>query len=584
MCKWFQNLKLQGKFFVILLLALLLVFCGSLLLSRMTEQTYNDALYERTVQLLTLFAQNVQSELDEVTEYSFSILADNVLQEKLSLLNRLSRSDIGWRETSAEINSRVLNMSFVNSSVVSLQLHTANHVSYVHSIYGIGVSGAILTDNAQAVLDAKGSAVWLPDSDESGYLYLLRDIREVEELSLQSLATLCMRVSMNRIVDRCVSPLLSMNMPLLCAIDFQGTRVYASDERLMEIDVSPGDFSLQMLDGNTFFCVPYTPSGSDWSYTAALPYDDILQSLRRSSIMATSIAALALALALIFGSLLISSIVRHFKLLIAKYDAFARGEQIPADEIERYRDRTDEIGELHRQFDRMTAEHQRMIDEIYVKQQLLLEAQMRQLRAQIQPHFLYNTLESITCLADRCADTRIATISTALGHMLRATLNDKRDMIPLREDIAITEEYLSIQRIRYVDQLWAEFQVDEPFLDALIPSMTLQPLVENAVRHGAEEMLEACEIRIYAQRAGRYIDITVEDNGPGMDEDILDKLASGELRPEGLGIGLSNIHQRLQLAFRDEGCGLRIRRENNKTHVIVRILSEVKPHDQAAAG
>ena len=185
MRKWFQNLKLQGKFFVILLLALLLVFFGSLLLSRMTEQTYNDALYERTVQLLTLFAQNVQSELDEVTEYSFSILADNVLQEKLSLLNRLSRSDIGWRETSAEINSRVINMSFVNSSVVSLQLHTANHVSYVHSIYGIGVSGAILTDNAQAVLDAKGSAVWLPDSDESGYLYLLRDIREVEELSLQ---------------------------------------------------------------------------------------------------------------------------------------------------------------------------------------------------------------------------------------------------------------------------------------------------------------------------------------------------------------------------------------------------------------
>lgn len=579
MRKWFRNLKLQGKFFVILLSALLLVFFGTMLTSRMTEQTYNDALYERTVQLLTLFAQNVQSELEEVTNDSFSILGDNVLQSNLSTLNRLSRSDPDWPETNRALSNRITNISFINGNVVSIQLRTANGVSFARSIFGIGVPNEIFSAYAQDVIDAKGSAIWIPDASRPGYLFLLRDVREVEELTLRSLATLGMRVSMDRIVERCISPLLSMDMPLLCAIDFQGTRVYASDDRIMAISMDAGDFSLQTLGGETFFCVPYTPRGSDWSYTAALPYDGVLQSLRKASSLATSIAALAFAIALMLASLLISSIVRHFKLLIAKYDAFARGEPQAADTVALYQDRRDEIGELHRQFDRMAAEHQRMIDEIYVKQQLLLEAQLRQLRAQVQPHFLYNTLESISCLADRCEDPRIATMSTALGHMLRSTLNDKRDIITLREDIAIAEEYLNIQRIRYEDQLRAVFCVDEAFMDALLPSMTLQPLVENAVRHGAEEMLEVCEIRICAQRAGRYTDIIVEDNGPGMDEDILDKLASGELKAEGLGIGLSNIHQRLRLAFRDEGCGLRIRRENGKTHVIVRILSEVKTDD-----
>lgn len=581
---WFRNLRLQWKFFVILLSALLLVFGGMLITSRMTAQTYNDVLYERTVQLLTLFAQNVQSELEDVTDDSFSILADNVLQTRLSQLNRLSRGDPDYIEASREISTRVVNISFVESNVVSVLLRAADGTMYARSIFGTSVPNEIFTAHRQAVETAKGGPVFIPDASTPGYVFLLRDIREVEELRLTSLATLGMRVSMERVVARCTAPLLSMHTPLLCAIDFQGTRVYANDNRIWDVRADDGDFSLQSLGGDTFFCVPYTPRGSDWSYTAALPYDEVLDSLRHASSLSTTIAALALGLALLLASLLISSIVRHFQLLIAKYDAFARGEKPDPADIAPYQDRRDEIGELHRQFDKMAAEHQRMIDEIYVKQQLLLEAQLRQLRAQVQPHFLYNTLESISCLADGCEDARIATMATALGRMLRSTLNDKRDIISLREDIAIAEEYLSIQRIRYVDQLHAVFAVQAEFMDAPLPSMTLQPLVENAVRHGAEEMLEVCEIRIYAQRAGRYIDITVEDNGPGMDEDILDKLASGALQAEGLGIGLSNIHQRLRLAFRDEGCGLRIRRENDKTHVIVRILSEVKVNDQAAAG
>src|SRR5699024_9587199 len=109
-----------------------------------------------------------------------------------------------------------------------------------------------------------------------------------------------------------------------------------------------------------------------------LSYNKIMQSIRWSSGLSTAIAVIALALALRLGSLLMASILKHVKRLLNKYDAFARGRWQPTPEEDPYQLRQDEIGELHRQFDHMAAEHQRMIEEIYVKQQLLLEAQLHQ--------------------------------------------------------------------------------------------------------------------------------------------------------------------------------------------------------------
>lgn len=579
MKKWFCNLKLQWKFFVILLSSLLLVFAGALTTARMTEQAYTDALYQRTMQMLMLFGQSVQSELDDVADVSFSILADNVLQEKLSESIRNQDDNLVRIETKDEISKRLNNISSFRSDITSLRLRAYDKTFFTSTLTGIAVPTELFDLYEREINAAQGRAIWVPDESAPGSLFLFRDVREVKDLTLNTIATLGMRVSMDRIVETCVQPLAQMNMPLLCAIDFRGSRVYAADDRLLTLTADAEDYSLRELDGETYFCAVHTPAGSQWTYTAALPYGEILQSLRSASSAAAGIAAIALVLALLFASLLIASIVRHFKRLIYKYELFAKGETLPANELALYRDRRDEIGELHRQFDRMAAEHQRMVEEIYVKQQLLLEAKLRQLRAQIRPHFLYNTLESISCLAQQCNDERIATMSVALGHMLRASLNDKRDIIQLRDDIAIAEEYLNIQRIRYRDQLVAEFRVEEEYLDCLLPAMTLQPLVENAVCHGAEEMLDVCEIRIYAQRAGQYVDIVVEDNGPGMDEAILEKLASGEMKADGLGIGMNNIHQRLKLAFKDENCGLRVQRADGKTRVIVRILAEVKTND-----
>ena len=258
------------------------------------------------------------------------------------------------------------------------------------------------------------------------------------------------------------------------------------------------------------------------------------------------------------------------QVLLHKFDAFAvTGEPISSQDSP-YKERLDEIGDLHRGFDWMTREWTRINTEKEEQQRLLQEKQIQQLRAQVRPHFLYNTLESIYCIAQGLEDKRIAIMTSALGKLLRASLNDKRDVITIDEDVKLVRDYLSIQQIRYGERLEVTFDVPDVLLPCHIPSMTIQPLVENAIHHAAEKMLDTCVICISGGIVSDGLDIVVADNGPGIDEDILAKLDSGEIQPEGLGIGLRNIHKRIQHAFGKE-YGLRIHSSDDGTKIIIHL-------------
>jgi two-component system sensor histidine kinase YesM len=112
--------------------------------------------------------------------------------------------------------------------------------------------------------------------------------------------------------------------------------------------------------------------------------------------------------------------------------------------------------------------------------------------------------------------------------------------------------------------------IPEELLDVRIPQLTIQPLVENSIKYALEAMLETCNIRLFGRVEGDTAVLVVEDNGPGIDPLILEKLKAGTVEAKGHGIGLQNIHKRVQLRF-SEAYGLQIRRENGKTQIQVRV-------------
>ncbi|MGB7082819.1 MAG: histidine kinase, partial [Candidatus Acidiferrales bacterium] len=176
---------------------------------------------------------------------------------------------------------------------------------------------------------------------------------------------------------------------------------------------------------------------------------------------------------------------------------------------------------------------------------LLLKARMDALSRQINPHFLFNTLNTVSSLVRYDPDmARIVVLK--LSNILRRLLRTHETFVPLRDELDFIDDYLDIEVARFGrDKLQFFKQVDESTLDAFVPSMLLQPMIENAIRHGLAPKLEGGEIRLRTKMVEGRLTIDIDDNGMGISSERL-----GEIYHEG--IGISNVRERLRLLYGDQ--------------------------------
>lgn len=173
----------------------------------------------------------------------------------------------------------------------------------------------------------------------------------------------------------------------------------------------------------------------------------------------------------------------------------------------------------------------------------LAGAQLQALKAQLQPHFLFNTLHTISALIREdveAADRMISRLSDLLRLALR---RDGRNTIPLREELEFVEKYLDVERIRFSDRLRTEIRVSPQALDAEVPNLILQPLVENAIRHGITPKASGGTVRVSAGCDGAMLHLEVSDDGVGLER--TDQNSNGN------GVGLANVRERLQQLYGD---------------------------------
>lgn len=192
-----------------------------------------------------------------------------------------------------------------------------------------------------------------------------------------------------------------------------------------------------------------------------------------------------------------------------------------------------------------------LMDDIVVEQEEKRKSELDALQSQINPHFLYNTLDSIVWMITGERYDDAVFMITQLASLFRISLSKGKTVIKIEDEVKHARNYMNIQKIRYKNSFEVDFQIEEDILDGCIVKLVLQPLLENAIYYGMEFMDGEGEIHVRGYRKDKDVYLEVEDNGLGMPEEEAAELLNGKERPHkhGSGVGLVNVHSRLKLRF-----------------------------------
>lgn len=220
------------------------------------------------------------------------------------------------------------------------------------------------------------------------------------------------------------------------------------------------------------------------------------------------------------------------------------------DQFDIYTDenRFTEIQQLSGSYNHLIDHVKMLMFQVKAEQEELRKSEMNVLQAQINPHFLYNTLESILWMSERGNNEGASEMVAALGKLLRISLSKGNDFISLRQELAHAESYLTIQQIRYKDQFQYSIEAEDTILDCLTVKIILQPFLENALYHGIERMVDEGNIAIKVFDRQDKILIQIVDDGIGILPETLKEIEAGK-NSEKVGIGIRNVHQRIQIYF-----------------------------------
>ena len=210
-----------------------------------------------------------------------------------------------------------------------------------------------------------------------------------------------------------------------------------------------------------------------------------------------------------------------------------------------------EVEQLGKTLRSTVAQIRQLMDDIVVEQEEKRKSELDALQSQINPHFLYNTLDSIVWMITGERYDDAVFMITQLASLFRISLSKGKTVIKIEDEVKHARNYMNIQKIRYKNSFEVDFQIEEDILDGCIVKLVLQPLLENAIYYGMEFMDGEGEIHVRGYRKDKDVYLEVEDNGLGMPEEEAAELLNGKERPHkhGSGVGLVNVHSRLKLRF-----------------------------------
>ena len=554
MKEFFQNLKIKQKLFLILFSVSFILIVIGIIALQLSFHIYEEQLYQEAAEALILSSEIADMRLDGIDEISFDILSDNEIQQYLATI-RTQDTSYNWYEALNKLNKKMLTWTFDEKSISSIIIIDTRGNQYVWGKNADKISQERMELIQSRAIEKEGRSVWIEPYSSDPSIIAARIIRSIPDLELENLGTLVIRIDPEKLFDNSSNQRFVNKYDSNLAVLSKNGLVYQRyiqsgiDDLVLKMNREMGYF-ISNIQGGKYLITYITSQSTGWKFVNILPYSSILKNIAAVRVILVLVYIGIFILVIYLGFLFAKGITKPLERLTNEMKLVEDGrfDKITQVNIDAKK-QGDEIAQLEYDFHLMVEKINALIKDNYLKQIAIKESEFKALQAQINPHFLYNTLESINWLAKLNKQYQIATMVKALGNLLRSSISNKSEVITLRDEMKILEDYITIQKCRYEERLDFSMDISQQHWNYMIPKLSIQPLVENSIQYGLEKNLGVCKIKVWTKSSNSGLEIWIEDNGPGMEKDFLAKLNRGEVKPKGSGIGIKNIDDRIKIIF-----------------------------------
>ncbi|MEC0331412.1 sensor histidine kinase [Paenibacillus sp. FSL R5-0527] len=585
---FWKRLSYQRKLLLVLIVVSSLPV---LLVGTIAYRKSSETLMMRTEQDLQVIAGQLISAIQkQVSDFDrFSILP-YYMPEAFTIFNRPYVPEEDWG--SAELNAQrqlIRLMSAypsINKSIKAMVLYGNNG-----RISGYQLSGSSSINRAydvkqedwyQEALEKKGgfvvSGLHEVGQFEGGSFEAVTVSRMLLDEEMRPLAVIAIHISPDFIENIIDSS--GLQDTAVTVVDANHRLIYASDEQVaarllerpLDAGASGGVWTAESKVDNRrvkYSGVVRKNNYLGWTIYVGKNQQVILQGSNTIRKYTLVIAALLTVASALVSWLLAGNLSRPINRLIRSMRSVETGKFEVLEAPTRY----DEIGQLHLSYARMVRRLDELVQSIAEKERQKRKAELYALRVRIQPHFLYNTLNSIRMLAMLQQSPQIAKLIHALNRLLQSYLKLNDELMPLSKEIDLLRDYEQLMDLRYTNTFAVEWDVPEELLDAGVPAMLLQPILENAIFHGSRGLDRKLAIRVTVsllERDRRKLCLEIKDDGVGIAEEQIARLLEERSGDEASHIGINNVNDRIRLWFGRE-YGLAVQRLEPGTAVIMTI-------------
>jgi two-component system sensor histidine kinase YesM len=513
------------------------------------KQTTFDTFGYYVQDLTAQIENNLEWKLSDIENTTLQLLANNAIQQDLEQVNGGKLEPIQEWTVKHDMLAAINPLALYNPSIRSLSIVSDTGEEF--TVQKIEKEPIDIPFDKQTIYDAKGSSLWTlygPDHE----IVVARAINSLKTMRpLGYINMVCENVHFSSLLED-TSRQYSTGMHV---VDGNGVIVSSNDPdaigSMFPLDLgklSNLDFlEKDVVDGIPVYIFKGETLQNGWSVVTAIRQDELTRYISdyRNKILAVCLVVLAIILALEIS--ILDNLASPINTIVKSIKRFGEGDL--GTRIECTSD--NEFGKIADEFNAMADSIHDLLDRIVKMERAQQEAELAFLRMSISPHFLYNTLDTISWMGNSCGNRDISKMAIALANLLRSSVKGER-IVSLREEQQIVQNYLYIQEFRFSDKIEVSYDIDPETLDCQVPKLLLQPLIENSIVHGLEPKVEKGHLSIRCRLLGDNLQICIADDGVGlaMDEiaSIMDHCRRNDKKQH---LGIVNVYQRLVLNYGD---------------------------------